>query len=143
LRTGIRFRPWLIKPNLNEFHQLLGRRTRSWSDLLASAGEVRSRGVGRVLLSLGDGGCLLASPAGRWFAPPVPPAPGVAELSPLGSGDALLGGFLHAVAAGDEEPEALRTGVAAATANLARRGACLMTAAEVRSLRCRVVVRPV
>jgi fructose-1-phosphate kinase PfkB-like protein len=114
LRTGVRHRPWLIKPNLAEFHALTGGTSRSVSGLLAMARGLHRRGVGRVLLSLGDRGC------------------------PVGCGDALLGGFLRTVAAGEPEPEALRWGVAAATANLAHPGACLMAPAEIRSFLSRV-----
>lgn len=141
LRAGMRFGPWLIKPNLKEFHQLIGRRTRSWPDLLAAVAEVRRGGVKRVLLSLGAEGCLLAGPAGRLHAPGVPA--GTGSPSPVGSGDALLGGFLWGVARGMPEGEALRHGVAAGTANLAHRGACFVTGAEIRAIVPRVKVKRV
>jgi fructose-1-phosphate kinase PfkB-like protein len=142
LAAGMRFSPWIIKPNLNEFHAAIGRRTRSWDDLIHATEETLSRGVKRILLSLGGKGCLLVSPAGRWFAPPVKtPVPDF--LSPLGSGDALLGGFLHAVATGESEDRALKWGVAAATANLFHRGACFMSAGEIRDFLPRVRVNAV
>ena len=132
LRTGILFRPWLIKPNLHEFRALVGGTAQSVSGLLAAAHGLRQRGVGRVLLSLGDRGCLLASPCGDWFVPPIPVNYPV--MSPVGCGDALLGAFLRAVDGGAPESEALRWGVAAATANLAHPGACHMTPAEISGL---------
>jgi len=139
LREAVRHRPWVVKPNLHEFHGLLGRRTRTFNDLLAACDEVRGGGVQRVLLSLGARGALLVSPSGRWFAPALPAPKG--DLSPIGCGDALFGGFLRTVAAGGSEPEALAWGVAAATANLAHRGACLMNASEIRALAPLVRVR--
>ena len=132
LKGGLKFGPWLIKPNLREFHQLIGRQTRSWSDLLTAVEEVRRGGVKRVLLSLGSGGCLLAGPAGRLYAPGLRTR--VAHPSPVGSGDALLGAFLWGVTRGLSEADALRHGVAAGTANLAHRGACFLTGAGIRSL---------
>jgi len=139
LRAGINHRPWLIKPNKSEFQALVGRRPGSLPALVSAARELHARGVGRVLLSLGDEGCLLASPAGDWFAPAVPGRSPV--TSPIGCGDALLGGFLRVAAAGGDEAEALRWGVAAAAANFRRPGACLMTAAEVRSFLPRIRVK--
>ncbi len=141
LRAGVRHHPWLIKPNLAEFHQLIGRRTRSWTDLLNAVDEVRRWGVKRILLSLGSRGCLLAGPAARLFAPAL--KVNVASPSPVGSGDALLGAFLHKVAAGTSEEEALRWGVAAGTANLLHPGACFMTFREIRAMVPRVAVRRV
>jgi len=141
LRTGILFRPWIIKPNLPEFASLVGRTAGTVTALLAAAQGLRRRGVGRVLLSLGDKGCLLASPSGDWFVPPV--AANFPVISPVGCGDALLGAFLWAVDGGMPESEALRWGVAAATANLAHPGACLMTPVEIRAILPRVKLEKV
>ncbi len=141
LKEGVRHRPWIIKPNLSELHGLLGRRTRSLGDLLSAADQVRSWGVGRVLISMGDRGCLLVSPTGRWLAPALPTGGG--PLSPIGCGDALFGAFLTAVVRGDAEPRALAWGVAAATANLAHPGACHMGATEVRTLFPKVKIKRV
>jgi 1-phosphofructokinase family hexose kinase len=143
LKAGMSFSPWLIKPNLAEFHSAIGRRTRSWDDMLRALEGVRAQGAKRILLSLGAKGCLLVSPEGRWFAPPVREPATPSGLSPLGSGDALLGGFLRAVTAGETEDSALKWGVAAATANLLHRGSCFMTAAEIRGFLPRVRVRVV
>jgi 1-phosphofructokinase len=139
LREAVRHRPWIIKPNLHEFHGLLGRRTRTFRELVAGCDSLRAAGVGRVLLSLGGKGALLVSPFGAWLASALPAPKG--ELSPIGCGDALFGAFLRTIAAGGAEPEALAWGVAAGTANLAHRGACLMTAAEIRPLVPKVRVR--
>ena len=139
LREAVRHRPWIIKPNLHEFHGLLGRRTRTFGELVAGCESLRAGGVGRILLSLGDKGALLVSPAGRWIASALPAPAGA--LSPIGCGDALFGAFLRTVAAGGAEPEALAWGVAAGTANLAHRGACLMTAGEIRPLVPKVRIR--
>lgn len=141
LREGIRHRPWVIKPNMTEFETLVGRRMDSLASILDAAEDVRGRGVGRVLLSLGRRGCVLVSSAGRWFAPALPSAGPV--TSPVGCGDAMFGAFLRAAAAGEAEPDALAWGVAAATANLGRRGACLFAPEEARALRPRVRVRRV
>lgn len=141
LREGLRHRPWIIKPNLAEFRALTATRARTVAELAVAAQGVRRSGAGRVLLSLGSRGCLLVGPAGTWFAPPLP-VHGAAP-SPIGCGDALFGAFLAAVAAGDAEPDALRAGVAAATANLFHPGACLFEAREVRARVARVEVKRV
>jgi 1-phosphofructokinase family hexose kinase len=141
LAVGCGFRPWAIKPNLREFSMLVGRRPDTRRKMVSAARNLMANGVGRVLLSLGSSGCLMVSPSGRWYAPPV--RAGAVPVSAIGSGDALLGGFLKAVSEGLEEPEALKWGVAAATANLAHTGACLMTPSEIRALVPRVEVKSV
>jgi fructose-1-phosphate kinase PfkB-like protein len=139
LRLGLRYRPWLIKPNQREFHQLIGRTTASVAQAIAAAERLRADGVGRVLLSLGARGCLLIAATGRWLAEAVRLPAGALE-SPVGCGDALLGAFLHRCATGDAEPDALAWGIAAATANLANVGAVQCDAAAVRSFLPRVRV---
>lgn len=139
LREAIRHRPFVIKPNLPEFHALVGRRTRTISEHVAAARGLNVAGVGRVLLSMGAHGCLLVSRAQGWVADPLPAPRG--ESSPIGCGDALLGTFLGRLTLGDPEPVALAWGVAAATANLAHPGACLYPADEVRPLVKRVRIR--
>lgn len=138
LKVAVTCRPWLIKPNLSEFQQFLGRKLGSFNEILKGVEQARNRGAERVLLSLGDKGTLLAAPEGRWFARALKVKP--QALSSIGCGDALLGGFLKASAEGAENPEALKWGVAAATANLYHRGACFMSAGEIRDFYRRVMV---
>ncbi len=141
LRMAVTCRPWLIKPNLFEFQQLLGRKLRSFGEILAGVEEARRRGAQRILLSLGDRGTLLATPEGRWFARAIKVKPRI--LSPIGCGDALLGAFLESIAGGADGPEALKWGVAAATANLFHRGACFMPAGQIRNLYRSVAIESV
>jgi len=139
LGQSVKMRPWLIKPNAEEFRHLTHCSLSSRRSVLGAIDRLHDSGVERVLLSLGARGCLLSSPAGRWFAPAAKPPSGV--VSPVGSGDALLGGFLYAVSGRKSEREALAWGVAAATANLMRPGAVRMTRAEVHEMLSRTEVR--
>lgn len=139
VREAVRHRPFVIKPNLPEFHALIGRRTRTTAEHIAAARELNAAGVSRVLLSLGAHGCVLVSATDAWTADPLPAPRG--EISPIGCGDALLGTFLGRLTLGDAEPDALAWGVAAATANLGVPGACLYPADGVRPLVNRVRIR--
>ena len=64
-------------------------------------------------ITLGKNGAILASDAGAWLAKP----PAQAILCPIGSGDAFLAGVVTASLNNEPDPEALRRGVAAGTAN--------------------------
>lgn len=105
LRRAVDARPDLIKPNHAELAGLVGRDLRSVGDVLLAARELRARGVGSVLVSLGAGGALLVDRSGEFHArtPPIP------VRSTVGAGDSTLAGFL---AAGAEGPDALRYAVA-------------------------------
>lgn len=103
--------PDLIKPNLEELSELVGRELTNFGEALEAAKEVRGRGVGAVLLSLGADGAILLDEEGALHADTPPFTP----KSTVGAGDSLLAGFLFAAA--DREDtlvEAVAWGAAAA-----------------------------
>ena len=102
--------PDLIKPNLEELSELVGRNLATLADILAAAEEVRDRGARAVLVSLGADGAILLDDEGALHADTPPFTP----RSTVGAGDALLSGFL--AAADDREAglvEAVAWGAAA------------------------------
>jgi 1-phosphofructokinase len=90
--------PDLIKPNREELAAAVGSPLSSIKDVVAAAEQLRARGAGAVLASLGSDGAVLVDAGGAVLctADPVEPS------STVGAGDALLAGFLAAGAEGDE-----------------------------------------
>lgn len=109
LRHAVAARPDLVKPNHAELSDLVGRDLDSVGDVLLAARELRARGVGSVLVSLGAGGALLIDRSGEYHAR----TPAITVRSTVGAGDSALAGFL---AAGGAGPDALRYAVAYGTA---------------------------
>lgn len=109
LADGLAARPDLIKPNEEELGEILGRTLETIDEVLGGCQEALERGAGAVICSLGSKGAVLVDQDGRWHGT----GPRVSVLSTVGAGDSLLSGFLHGGGAG---PEALRTGIAWATA---------------------------
>ncbi len=109
LADGLGAHPDLIKPNAEELGEILGRELVTQDEVLAGCDEARQRGAGVVLCSLGGDGAVLVDASGRWHGR----GPRVPVVSTVGAGDSLLSGFLHAGGGG---PEALRIGIAWATA---------------------------
>ena len=102
--------PDLVKPNAEELSELVGRKLVTFGDVLDAAAEVRSRGVSRVLVSLGADGALLVDEGGVAHAETPPFVP----RSTVGAGDATLAGFLS-IGEGEEAlAEAVAWGAAAA-----------------------------
>jgi 1-phosphofructokinase len=101
--------PDLIKPNAEELAELVGRPLARLADVVDAAAEIRKRGVGTVLVSLGGDGALLVSAdevLHGW-------APSVRVRSTVGAGDSTLAGFL---AGGGRGRPALVTAIAYGTA---------------------------
>ncbi|SDY08268.1 1-phosphofructokinase [Amycolatopsis xylanica] len=104
LVAAVAAQPALIKPNLHELEEAVGRELPAMADVVAAAHELRERGAGAVLASLGGEGAVLVDGEGVWHAEAA------AEVrSSVGAGDALLAGFLSA---GGQGPEALSEAVA-------------------------------
>lgn len=101
----------LVKPNRAELAAL-----RPGDPLEAARGLFQETGV-RILASLGEEGAVYAGPEGLYRAQGPR-----REGNPVGSGDALLGGFLWAWERGEPLERALALGVAAGAANVGRGG---------------------
>jgi 1-phosphofructokinase len=100
----------LIKPNTHELAEATGRRPATVGEAVDAAQELRARGAGTVLVSLGADGALLVDRDGARHGE----APVDSPASTVGAGDALLAGFLAAGAAGSAAlAEGLAWGAAA------------------------------
>jgi 1-phosphofructokinase len=110
LPAAVEANPVLIKPNREELAEAVGRPVASLGDVVEAAEELRLRGAGTVLASLGADGAVLVDDDGIT----VGEAPVTGARSTVGAGDALLAGFLAAGARGSEAlAEALAWGAAA------------------------------
>lgn len=107
----LEYRPYFIKPNLDELGELFSCRVESRTHALALARRLQDGGAQNVLVSMGaEGALLLAADGAAYHA--VCEAKGEV-LSTVGAGDSLVAGFLSQK---DGGPEALRLGVACGSA---------------------------
>ncbi len=102
-------RPSLIKPNLEEAGEALGRAIDGDGDALAAARELQQLGAECVVISQGADGAVGVDARGAWKA--VPPA--VQPRSTVGSGDSMVAGLAIALHEGSGLAEGLRIGTAA------------------------------
>lgn len=107
LRRAVAEGPDLIKPNRVELEELVGAELTTLGSVIDAARDLVTAGVGAVAVSLGRDGAVLVDPEGASHAVATIGAP----LSTVGAGDCLLAGLLHALSAGRDSAEALRTGV--------------------------------
>lgn len=113
LRLALQEGVYLIKPNIRELGELVGKELVDESSQREIAMEmVRSGRCAVVALSLGAGGVLLASADGclRLQTPLVP------IKSKVGAGDSMVAGIVLSLARGNAVQDAVRFGVAAGAA---------------------------
>jgi 1-phosphofructokinase len=92
LAASLPGRPDLIKPNVHELAELVQAPLATLGDVIDAAQQIRRRGVGVVLASLGGDGALLVDETGALYGQ----APVDKVVSTVGAGDALLAGYLSA-----------------------------------------------
>lgn len=141
LAAAIPYRPWLLKPNLAEFSELLGRTVGpAEGEVVAAMTElVASTGIAHLVVTLGAEGCLYTDGASVLRVRP----PRVEAVNVTGSGDLLLAGTVFALSRGADFGDALRLGTAAAAAAAMRLEPDLEGPDEVHALLERVVVERV
>jgi len=109
LREGV----YLIKPNIGEFRELVGKEIKEESQIKVAAQKMVKSGQCEVLvISLGSAGALMVSEevTERILPPTVP------IVSKVGAGDSMVAGIALSLARGKPLREALLFGVAAGTA---------------------------
>ena len=104
----------LVKPNLEELENALGRSLENRADMLAGCYELLDRGAKRVLLSLGKKGAIITDGTNNYFCKSI----NVAMNSTVGAGDGMVAAAAIALKNGGSITDILRAGVAAGTATV-------------------------
>lgn len=119
LRHALQVGVYLIKPNVRELEELVGRELTDEATIGRAAREIIGhRGAEVVIVSLGRAGVLLVT--GDILQRIA--APSVRLQSKVGAGDAVVGGLVAGLSQGMALPEATRYGVAAGAAAVMTEG---------------------
>lgn len=109
---GLSGQPYLVKPNLQELEQYCGKTLSTLREIRDVALEILSRGVRIAVVSMGAGGALATDGINTYYAPSAQ----VAVYSTVGAGDSMVAGLLKGFCGGSDLKDALRSGMAAASA---------------------------
>ncbi len=108
----------LVKPNLDELENMLGKRIGDKQEMLSACYELLDRGAKRVLLSLGKQGAVITDGSETYYCKSL----NVAVNSTVGAGDGMVAAAAIGLEKGAPLQEILRTGVAAGTATVMTTG---------------------
>jgi 1-phosphofructokinase family hexose kinase len=122
LRLGIKAKPDVIFPKLVEAEKVIGYEFTTIEDRVLAARRMREMGAGSVFITFRFG-CIAELEIDGCNRTFIGRMPEVETLSPLGWGDALVGGFAVKLTDGETALESLRFGLGCAAANLVRYGA--------------------
>ena len=113
LLDTLKFKPFLVKPNLFELCQITGKALESENEIIEGAKSLQKQGGKNVLVSLGEKGALLISENSEilWQK-----APKGRLVNSVGAGDSMISGFLKGYLDTKDYGVALKMGVAAGSA---------------------------
>ncbi|MEN6402127.1 MAG: 1-phosphofructokinase family hexose kinase [Armatimonadia bacterium] len=131
LAEAVQAGPTIVKPNLEELSSLVHSELSVPTGVTVAARDLLRHGIKLVLASLGKQGAIaVTAEAGNWWAK----SPAVEQVSPVGSGDAMVAGLIHAGLRKEGLQGRLRWAVAAGAANTAKLGAACCEAEEIEKL---------
>jgi 1-phosphofructokinase family hexose kinase len=129
MRLGVEAEPFLATPNVREAEALVGQEFHDEADFVQALDDIAELGARNVIITH-ESGCFALFRAERDRHRFRVRAPELEAVSPVGSADVLLAGFIAAEAAGKTVEEALRSAVAAGAASTLAVGAGLFEPRE-------------
>lgn len=144
LRAALAAGPDLVSPNVREAEEIVGHEFSDDGDMAEAARELTAMGAGMAIVHHPDG-CVLRepSPDGKGGVTWTAFLRRRDVLSSVGSGDALLGGYLAAVSRGVDMEDRLRLAVACGAANTLVPGAGVFDLGDVEALSRQVTIERV
>lgn len=136
LRRAIEAKSDGIKVNAEELAAVMNREISGAKDAVDAGFDLCGEGIQHVVVTLGADGAVFVNKSGGYWAR----SPEVEIVSAVGSGDAMLAGFIDAFARDLTPDEALRNGVAAGTVNAMVAGGGLFTRDAFDAMRAQVIV---
>jgi 1-phosphofructokinase len=129
--------PDLIKPNLEELQEGLGRSLTSNAEIVQAARQLIATGIGCVVVSMGAEGAIFVDPEFALWACPPP----VQVISTVGAGDAMVAGFVAGKLRQLSLADCARLATAFAIGTLSQVGARLPPLDKVESLMTQVEIK--
>lgn len=139
LFEGLKEGVYLVKPNLRELENLLGKKAPTQEQREALCREVIDRGWAEIVaLSLGEDGAMLVTGDRALYLT----SPPVEVKSTVGAGDSFTAGITLGLAQGYSLDDAFALGLACGTATVASAGTALCNRAGVEAMFEKITGRP-
>lgn len=134
---GISEKPFMIKPNLYEFENLIGKKIANLNQLIEEGKKLNDNGIDVVAISMGSNGSIVITDMDIFIVEPIK----VDFKSTVGAGDAYVAGFAHGLYRKLSIEETIRIAVAMSTAVVMKEGTSIATFDEISRLKDKVKFR--
>lgn len=137
LRRALASAPTLVKPNIDELQELVGRPLDSHSALIGAAHDWLAKGIETVVVSMGAEGALFVEADAAVLSRP----PRIVVKSTVGAGDAMVSGTVAGKMNGASLMECARLATAFSLSAISHIGAGLPSREEIETFEGKVVVQ--
>ena len=110
----LKYRPFLIKPNIHELGEIFGAAPKTREQALPYALKLAEMGAVNVLVSMGGEGAFLAAADGRVYGALAPEG---RLVNAVGAGDSMVAGFLAGWMERQDNEHAFRMGLSSGSAS--------------------------
>lgn len=138
LLEGLKAGPRMIKPNIHELSQLIGRELRELAEVHSAARSLLNEDVRMVVISMGGDGALFIKENESLLALP----PSVPLKSTVGAGDAMVAGLVAGSVKNLSLEDSARLATAFSISAITRVGRDLHTREEIESYQKQIVITP-
>lgn len=112
LTATLKYKPFLIKPNIHELGEIFDKELKSSDEVIKYANELRKMGAQNVIISMGKDGAMLICDEGVYKAS----APKGTVQNSVGAGDSVVAGFLAEYTRSHSIVDAFKYGAASGSA---------------------------
>ncbi len=139
LMQGIQAKPYLIKPNIKELEEIVGRSLANELEIVSAAKQLQKSGAQLVVVSRGEQGIIVVSEHAAYAA-----RVGVNQkiVTSIGCGDALVAGFVVSIKKKWPIVEAIKFALCCATANLFSQEPGRITSSRFEMLKPQIIFSP-
>ncbi len=119
LKEGLKGKPYLVKPNIEELQELFGTKITSIKDIVKYGKIINAMGIEYVFVSLGKKGVIVTqrNDNGYWRGY-IKEKINIHTGDEIGCGDAMIGGIAVGISENFELPKLINIAVASGSANL-------------------------
>lgn len=113
LLEGIKGKPYLVKPNIDELSDIFGVELKTQEEVIRCGRELLKKGASNVIISLGGEGAILLTEEDIYKGS----IPRIKPINTVGSGDSMIAGFAHGISKGYSLEKAFKFSLACGTSN--------------------------
>lgn len=137
LLYGISEKPYMIKPNVKELEDLVGKKLQTLEEIIEEGKRLNDSGIEIVAISMGSNGSIVITKDAIFKVMPVK----VVVKGTVGAGDAYVAGFAHGIYKGLPIEETIKIAAALSTSVVMKEGTRAGTLDDVSVLKDKIELR--